>query len=353
MIDIHTHLRDPGAPLKEDFYTGTCAALAGGVIAVGDMPNNPIPTISPKALLDKEKIAQQKAVCDYGLYFGATADNSSQFKKIANRVIGLKVYMNETTGQLLLENLADLEEIFKIWPALTPVNRGRPKEKPIMVHAEDSTIAKVLGLVAVYSKWVHFCHLSQASEIEMVKEAKRKKMKVTCEVTPHHLFLTEEDGLVLKGYGKVKPALRTKKDREALWKNLDIVDLIASDHAPHTKGEKESLNPPSGMPGLETTLPLLLTAVSQGKLTLKRLVELTFKNPQRLFGLKVPQNSYIEVDASKSYIIEEKDLKTKCGWSPFTGFKVKGKIERVFIRGQKVFDNGQVLAKKGFGRNLI
>ena len=342
MIDIHTHLRDPGAIQKEDFYTGTCAALAGGVIAICDMPNNPIPTVSPKTLQDKEKIAQKKAVCDYGFYFGATVSNFNQFKKAVHKVVGLKVYMNETTGPLLLENLEDLEQIFKNWP----------RTKPIMVHAEDSTVAKVLGLVAIYDRWVHFCHLSQACEVEMVKEAKNRGMKITCEVTPHHLFLTEKDAAALGGYGKVKPPLRKSSDRDALWKNLKIIDVIASDHAPHTREEKESTNPPSGMPGLETTLPLLLTAASRGKLTLEELVRLTFKNPFRLFGLTPDKNSYLEIDQKASYTVENKNLVTKCGWSPFDGYKVKGKVRRVFIRGQKVFEDGQILVDGGFGQPL-
>lgn len=351
MIDIHTHLRDPGATQKEDFYTGTCAALAGGVIALCDMPNNPIPTVSLNALQDKEKLAQKKALCDYGLYLGATADNYPQFKKVANRAAGLKIYMNETTGPLLVENLADLENIFQNWPSLTR-RLGRPKTKPIMVHAEDSTVAEVLGLSATYNKWVHFCHLSQASEIELVKIAKEKGMKVTCEVTPHHLFLTEKDAGVLGGYGKVKPPLRKPSDRDALWKNLKVVDAIASDHAPHTKEEKESPNPPSGMPGLETTLPLFLTAVSQGRLSMDELVRLTFTGPCKILGVKLSKNSYLEVDPQEKYTIKNKNLKTKCGWSPFAGFKVQGRVKRVFIRGKKVFEDGQILASSGFGQNL-
>lgn len=348
MVDIHTHLRDPGATQKEDFYTGTSAALAGGVIAVCDMPNNPIPTVSPETIDDKEKIAKKKAVCDFGFYLGATSNNYSQFKELANRVVGLKVYMNETTGPLLVENLADLENIFQCWP----------KNRPIMVHAEDSTVAKVLGLAAIYGNWVHFCHISQACEIEMVKKAKERGMKITCEVTPHHLFLTERDATQMGGYGKVKPPLRTKRDVEALWKNLKVVDAIASDHAPHTKREKEGDNLPSGMPGLETSLPLILTAVFQGRLDMDEVIRLTFTGPCKIVGFK-PQknssfakNSHIEIDQNAKYTIENKDLQTKCGWSPFEGFKVQGKVRRVFIRGEKAFEDGKVLVAGGFGKNV-
>lgn len=342
MIDVHTHLRDPGATQKEDFYSGTCAALAGGVIVICDMPNNPIPTVSQKALLDKENIARKKAVCDYGFYFGATSENSDKFNKVIRKIVGLKVYMNETTGPLLIEKLEDLEKIFQSWP----------KAKPIMVHAEDSTVAEVLGLALIYKNRVHFCHVSQASEIEIIKKAKESGMKITCEVTPHHLFLTEKDAKVLDGYGFVKPQLRTKKDVESLWKNLKIIDVVASDHAPHTKGEKESANPPSGLPGLETTLPLLLTMVNKGKITLDDLIRLTFKNPCRLLGFSPPENSHIEVDLKEKYLIENKNLKTKCGWSPFNGLKVEGRVKNVFIRGKKVYSDGQILASPGFGQNI-
>lgn len=342
MIDIHTHLRDPQAVQKEDFYTGTSAALAGGVIALCDMPNNPEPTVSSAALLKKEKIAQKKAVCDYGFYFGATADNWDQFKKIARNVAGLKIYLNETTGPLLVEGLRDLETIFQNWP----------KTKPIMVHAEDDTVAKVLGLAAIYNQRVHFCHLSLSSEIEMVKKAKNKGMRVTCEATPHHLFLTENDAKNLKGYGIVKPPLRSRKDQEALWKNLKVIDVVVSDHAPHTKSEKESGNPPSGMPGLETSLPLLLTSVAKGKITMDELVRLTFKNPAKILGFIPSEDSYIEVEFGKKYTIENKNLKTKCGWSPFAGFSVLGKIRRVFIRKKMVYDDGRILVEGGFGVNI-
>lgn len=346
MIDVHVHLRDPGATHKEDFYTGTCAALAGGVTTILDMPNNPIPIVSQKSLKEKMSVAKDKAVCDYGFYFGAGQANFEEHLKVGKEVCGLKVYLDSTHGPLLVKDLATLMKHFKYWSF----------GKPICVHAEDLSVAEVLGLVAIYQKPVHFCHISQASEIFLIQAAKEKKLPVTCEVTPHHLFLTENDEASLGPYAKMRPPLRTKQDQEALWKavNNGVVDVIASDHAPHTVGEKGSVNPPFGVPGLETTLPLLLTAVSQGRLTLERLIELVSINPARIFGLKTDlQNTYLEVDLEKEWVINNTALATKCGWSPFDGWKVRGKVRKVYLRGMKVFEDGEVLARPGFGRLVI
>jgi len=343
IIDSHVHLRDPGATLKEDFYTGTCAALAGGVVAVIDMPNNPEPTTSIKALAKKEKLAAQKCVCDYGFYFGASLDNYNLAKEVYQKVKGLKIYMDHTTGTLLIEDLIVLEKHFQNWP----------KTKPILVHAEDATLTKAIALAFVYNKWLHVCHVSQQSELELIKKAKQKGVKITCEVTPHHLFLTNNDEKRLDGFAKVRPPLRTKQDQQALWKaiNSGLIDYIATDHAPHTIKEKKSKNPPFGIPSIETRLPLLLTAVSKGKLTLNKLIKLISTNPAKIFKINL-NNSWVEVDLNKTWIIKNKDLKTKCGWSPYHGLKVKGKVVRVFIRGKKVFENGKILVKKGFGKPL-
>ncbi len=345
MIDTHVHLRDPGATEKEDLFTGTRAALAGGVTAVLDMPNNPKPTVDQEALREKISIAERKAVCDYGFYLGANQNNFGEHRKIANEVWGLKIYLDSTHGSLLVNDPLTLKRHFEFWPG----------EKPICVHAEDSSVTTVLGLVTIYEKRVHFCHISQASEIILIKDAKRKKLPVTCEVTPHHLFLTEEDEKALGPFGKMKPPLRTKKDQEALWQaiNQGVVDTIASDHAPHTKEEKLGDKSPFGVPGLETTLPLLLTAVAQGKLSLERLVELTSTNPVRIFGLNRIRNDWIEVDVKESYLIENSNLRTKCGWSPFEGKRVSARVRRVFLREQAIFADGEILVQPGFGQRIF
>lgn len=333
LIDCHVHLRDPGATQKEDFQTGTKAAIAGGITTVIDMPNNPQPTTSLKRLNQKIKLAQEKALCQIFFHFGAAKNNFKQFSKIKNKVKGLKIYLDHTTGPLLIDDLKTLNKHFLLWP----------KELPILVHAEDSTVLKVLGLVAVWNKPVHFCHLSQATEIEIIKRAKQKGLPITCEVTPHHLFLTKSDLKYLGAFGIMRPPLRTKKDVAALWKNLKVIDCFATDHAPHTIEEKKSQNPPNGVPGLETALPLLLTAVKKGQLTLDDLVLRYFKNPARIFKIKTNDNTYIEVDLKKKWKINNKNLFTKCRWSPFNGKQVQGKVISVFIAGKKVFEDGKIL----------
>jgi len=343
LIDTHVHLRDPGETHKEDFYTGTSAALAGGVVTVIDMPNNKEPITTFRRLEEKKELVKQKAVCDYGFYFGASEENSRHAEiEVLNRVVGLKMYLNLTHGALFVSNLDKIKEHLSSWP----------KNKPLLVHAEGEKVSMVLNLLKLSPRRVHFCHISLKEEIEQIKKAKEYGLPITCEATPHHLFLTEEDERVLGPFGKIHPPLRTTEDVNALWRNLDVIDIIVSDHAPHTKGEKLSSLPPPGVPGVETTLLLLLTAVSQGKLTLERVVELTSTNPTRIFNLKPAYESWIEVDIRESYLIENQNLKTKCGWSPFEGKRVTGRVRRVFLRGQKVYEDGNVLIKPGFGRKI-
>lgn len=346
MIDVHTHLRDPGATQKEDFHTGTSSALAGGVTMILDMPNNPIPTISLKTLKDKEKIASKKAVCDYGLIFGASQeDNTNEFKKIIPYVVALKVYMDQTTGTLLVEKLDLLEKIFQKWEST----------KPIMVHAEDATLAKALSLATVYKRHLHFCHVSFKSEVEFIRAAKKKGLKISAEVTPHHLFLTENDVKKLGPFGIMKPPLRSVSDVQALWQGImdGTIDMIATDHAPHTLKEKQSTKPPFGVPGLETALTLLLSAYKQKRLTLNQVIKLYHDNPRKIFNLPTQKNTYIMVDLDNKYQVKNEDLKTKCGWSPFAGWKLYGKVQEVVLRGKTVYKDGKILAKKGYGKNII
>ncbi len=344
LIDCHVHLREPGAIYKEDFYSGTSAALAGGYVKVIDMPNNSQPTTSLTALAEKRRLAAKKIVCDVGFHFGADQNNWGSHKKASKKTYGLKIFMNQTTGPLLIENLEVLRNHFRFWP----------KEKPIMVHAEDSTLAKAITFAWLYQKWLHVCHLNQASELELVKQARKRGVRITCETAPHYLFLTNKDEKSLGNFAKMRPPLATKKDQQALWQavNDGTIDILATDHAPHTVEEKKSKEPPNGIPGLETALPLMLTAVNKKKLSLKRLKELMCYKPAELFGIKIDKNSWIEVDLTRSWRLKIKALKTKCGWSPFAGWLMKGKLISVFIRGKKVFENGQILAKKGSGKLL-
>ncbi len=342
LIDPHVHLRDPGQTHKEDFYTGTMAALAGGFTTIIDMPNN-LKLIDTEQLLnEKIKLAKKKIVADLGFHFGSLGNNIGQLKKVQNKVIGLKLYLSQTTGGFIHPK-EKLERTFKVWP----------KNKVILVHAEDEMLDFVIKLMGKTGNKVHVCHVGKKDELKKIIKAKENGLRITCGVTPHYLFLTEDDVRKLGPFGKMKPPLGTKKDQEFVWKNLKFIDLIESDHAPHTIEEKKSDNPPFGVPGLETTLPLLLTAVNEKRLNIDEIIRLCFEGPKKIFNLKVHSGNKIEVNSSESYLIENKNLLTKCGWSPFAGMKVTGKVERVFIRGKKVFENGKILAKKGSGHLLF
>ncbi|MCR4264228.1 MAG: amidohydrolase family protein [Candidatus Roizmanbacteria bacterium] len=327
LIDPHVHLRDPGATHKEDFETGMKAAVAGGFVFVLDMPNNPEPTITKEALEKKKQLVKEKAVCDVGFIFGAIPDNTSEFQKVINDVYGLKVYMDTTTGNLLIEEQKTLENIFDKWPS----------SKPIVVHAEGRTMNHAIDLAKKFNKKLHIAHLSQKSELIRVIEEKEKGLPITCEATPHHLFLTEKDAKRLGPYGLMKPPLRKQSDVDFLWKHIDAIDCIATDHAPHAREEKESEKPPFGVPGLETSVPLMLTAVHEGKIPIDEVIRLMHVGPRRIFGMHVSTDSYIEVDEDAEYTIENKNLFTKCGWSPFDGMKVKGRVIRTVIRGKEVY----------------
>lgn len=335
LIDTHVHLREPGATQKEDFESGSKAAIAGGYTTILDMPNNPEPTTTLEALKKKIELAEGRVYTDLGFHFGATADSSSYFEAVKEKVFGLKVYMNHTTGTLLQEDPNILQTIFSKWP----------KDKVLMVHAEGETLKKAIELAKRNRNKLHVCHVSLSSEIRLIKEAKNSGMSITCEVSCHHLFLTEEDVKRLGSYGIMRPPLASKKDQDALWEAVSdgTVDTIASDHAPHTKEEKNSSNPPNGVPGLETILPLLLTAVHEGKITEEKLIQITSENPRKIFNIPSQEDNSVEVDLNESYAIDSSKLYTKCGWTPFEGRKVTGKIHIVTLRGSVVYKDGEVL----------
>jgi dihydroorotase-like cyclic amidohydrolase len=341
LIDIHVHLRDPGETHKEDFATGTAAALAGGVVAVLDMPNNKPPVVDEETLRNKAELASQKARCDFGFYLGATSGNAKH--AVPSRdAAGLKLYVDQTYGPLRVRDLPTVMAHFRHWP----------RDQPIAVHAEGLATAMVIGLAHAYDRPAHVCHVSRRAEIELIKQAKERGVKITCEVTPHHLFLTEEDATELGSFGQMKPPLGKQEDGEALWNNLAIIDAVATDHAPHTIEEKEGQASPPGVPGLETMLPLLLNGVAGGRLSLERLVELTHYGPVRIMGVRSPEETYVEVDPHATYTLQGAGLFTKCGWTPFQGMTVQGRVRRVYLRGVKVFEDGKVLAPEGFGQPL-
>jgi carbamoyl-phosphate synthase / aspartate carbamoyltransferase / dihydroorotase len=343
LIDSHVHLREPGGAHKEDWDTGTAAALAGGFTTVLAMPNTRPPITDAATLALALHAAAAKARCDYAQFLGAGADNSASAPALASDVAGLKMYLDQTYGPLRLDALSDWQAHFANWPA----------DRPIVAHAEDRTLAAVILMAALYDRPVHLAHVSLRDEILLIRKAREQGLQVTCEVTPHHLFLTEDDiPRIGPGRGEVRPRLATAADRAALWDNLDVIDCFATDHAPHTVGEKDGTEPPPGFPGLETALPLLLTAVHEGRLTVEDLVLRMWENPRRIFGLPAQENTWVEIDEQAAYEIRSQGMHSRCGWTPFEGYPVRGRVTRVVLRGEDAFRDGRMLAMPGAGHNV-
>ena len=342
LIDVHTHLRVPGGEHKEDFATGTAAALAGGITMVLGMPNTSPPLSTREALAMAYAQAQADARCDVGLFAGASPEQVDQLPALGEQAVALKIYLNDTFGPLRVEDVPTLRACFQDWP----------RDKMIAMHAEKQSVAVGIGLAAAYDRPVHFCHISRREEIELIADAKMRGLPVTCEVTPHHLFLTEADAARLGPLGDMRPILGTQSDVAALWAHLnDTVDCIATDHAPHTLAEKRSTTPPPGVAGLETSLVLLLTAVSQNRLTLDRLIDLMATNPRRIYDLPEQPDTRVEV-AMTPTVIRNANMFSKCGWTPFDGMAVAGRVQRVILRGNVVFEDGKVTAVPGSGQMI-
>jgi dihydroorotase-like cyclic amidohydrolase len=338
LIDVHVHLRDPGQTHKEDFYSGTSAALAGGFTTVLDMPNNAEPIITKERLAAKIASAKKQIVCDIGFHFGTLGDNLHLFDEVIDQICGLKIYLNVTTGNFIIDH-AKLAEIYKAWPG----------GKPILLHAEDDVAELVTSTLRNHPKQTHICHVSSQEELEFVIRAKEEGLPITCGVAPHHLFLTADDETRLGPYGKMKPSLKSKADQKFLWDHLDAIDVFESDHAPHTNAEKVGDPPPFGVPGLETTLSLLLTAEQEGKLTRQQLLDRLHHTPAKIFNLAIDPKTQVDV-LMEEYEVKNEDLKTKAGWSPFDGQRVIGKVAEVRLHGRTAYKNGEVIAKPGSGR---
>ena len=351
LIDPHVHLREPGATHKEDFDTGTSAALAGGVTMVLAMPNTKPPIFDAETLELALEAASRKARCDYAQYLGAGPDNAEMVAALAPRAAALKMYLDSTFGQLRLDDMTLWMEHFSRWPGQTP----------IVTHSESRSMGAALLMAQMFDKPIHIAHISLREEVLLIKAAKERGIKVTCEVCPHHLFLTAPSPLhpspIGRGAGgegrtEVRPRLATQSDVDALWANLDVIDCFATDHAPHTLAEKDGENPPPGFPGLETLLPLLLTAVGEGRLTVDDIIQKSVINPRRIFKLPEQPETWVEVDENAEYEIRASEMHSRCGWTPFEGWKVKGRVTRVVLRRREAFKDGKILVEPGYGKNI-
>jgi dihydroorotase-like cyclic amidohydrolase len=353
LIDPHVHMREPGASYKEDWDSGTAAALAGGFTTVLAMPNTHPPIVDSPSLAEAQAAARLKARCDYGLFLGAGPDNTAWDTALVRQAAGLKMYLDQTYGPLRLDDMTLWAAHLAGWPQRLRPRPGGSGRRPVAVHAEGRTLAAVILLAALNRLPLHLCHVSRREEIVLIRAAKERGLKITCEVAPHHLFLTEQDAASIgPGRCEVRPTLATAADRDALWENMAVIDVFATDHAPHTLAEKDGPNPPPGFPGLETALPLFLTAVNQGRLSLEDLVLRMVTNPRRIFGLPDQAETWIEVDLAAHGEIRASQTFTRCAWTPFEGMPVTGRLEKVVLRGNTAYSHGQVLAAPGSGQDI-
>ncbi len=343
LIDPHVHVREPGATHKEDWDSATAAALAGGFTTILAMPNTRPPVTDWETLRMALDAAQSKARCDYAQFLGAGADNLDVTAKLAPHTAGLKMYLDKTYGPLRLDDMSLWMEHFKRWP----------RNLPIVAHAEGRSMAAVILMAAIYDRPIHIAHVSLRQEILLIRAAKEKGIKVTCEVAPHHLFLTADDiPAIGAGKSEVRPRLAIAEDQQALWDNLDVIDCFATDHAPHTLEEKTAENPPPGFPGLETALPLFLTAMHEGRLTQEDLILRMHTRPSQIFNVPMQPDTWLEIDPDKIWEIRGDNTFTRCRWTPFEGRKVVGMVRRVILRGDEVYADGKVLSQPGSGRNI-
>jgi len=334
LIDAHVHLRVPGGEHKEDFGSGTAAALAGGFTQLMAMPNTRPPLTTLASWREAQARAEREGLCDVAHFAGVDAGDLSHLSELGRHAPALKVYLDETYNQSQGWDRTALDRIAVSWP------RG----KVLAMHAEGENIPLAISVARKHKRPVHICHVSRKEDIERIAAARREGLPVTCEVTPHHLFLTRADADRLGPLGDMRPRLADQRDVDALWEHLGTyIDMIASDHAPHTLEEKQDpVSSPPGVPGLESTLPLLLTAVSQGRLTMERLVELLHANPACIYGLPRQADTWLEIDPHARCTFPEYPLRTKCGWSPFNGMHVVGRLRKVVLRGRTVYADGQL-----------
>jgi dihydroorotase len=365
LIDPHVHFRTPGMEHKEDWRTAARAALHGGYTTVFDMPNTLPPTVTEALLQDKKALVEAQ-LADVGIplrfYFGADKQHLSEIHKVRGAVVGIKVFMGCSTGNLVIDDDESLHAVFAIAAA---------QDMLIAVHAEDEdmikarkrefanqacqyqdhsrirdvdvaarAVEKAIALSRIYGTRLYLLHVSSKDEIALVRQAKKEGLPVFAETTPHHLFFNETAYARLQGKAVVNPPLRSEENRLALWEALrdGTIDTVGSDHAPHLESEKALPygQCPSGMPGIETTLPLLLTAQQDGLISLERILSLTSAKPREIFGLPDNEDKVL-VDLEQVRKVEASQLKTKCGWSSFAGMALRGWPRYVVLRGG-VFD---------------
>lgn len=346
IIDPHTHMRDPGLSYKEDFLSGSKACAKGGITTFLDMPNTIPNTVTEDILNEKRENSKNRSYVDYGFHFGGSRkDNSIEISKVKNSVASTKLFLNMSTGDMLVENIETIENIFK-------------NSKLISVHAEDEKVDNAIEFADKFKTPLYLCHLSKRTEIESLRKAKQNGIKIYGEVTPHHLFLSQEDrndSTTKELLLRMKPELKTKDDNLALWEALKdgTIDTIGTDHAPHNLEEKMK-SPTFGIPGVENSLELMLLGVKENRITLYKLIELMCKNPAKIFNIskkgEIKIGNYgdlVIIDTDNVYTINNKDVISKCGWTPYHSMKTGGTVISTILRGNIVYNNNSFYDIKG------
>ena len=371
VIDSQVHFREPGLEHKEDLETGSRAAVLGGVTSVFEMPNtNPL-TTSPEALADKVARARHRMFCDFAFYVGGTRENVDAIPELERLPgsAGIKVFMGSSTGNLLVDDEPSLDRIIaklsrraafhaedeeRLKARMGERKAGDPSSHPVWRDPEAAMIAttRLVRLAEKYKKRVHVLHISTAEEIDFLADHKEF---ATAEATPHHLTLVAPDCYQRLGtYAQMNPPVRDERHRARIWHGIaqGIVDVLGSDHAPHTHEEKHHAYPGShsGMTGVQTLLPVMLDHVNAGRLSLARLVDLTAHGPQRIFSIRgkgrlaVGWDADIAVvDLKKKVTIKNEMIASRCGWTPYDGVTVTGFPRGTFVRGRRVVWDGQIL----------
>ena len=370
-MDTQTHFREPGSTDTEDLHSGSRAAIVGGITSVFEMPNTNPPTSTKKEFQRKLDLAKNRMYCNYAFYFGATADNANELADLKNLegCCGIKLFAGSSTGNLLVADEKDIEVVFQNSSkvvavhsedeAILSINKKLIKKGDVHSHpiwrSDECAISSTRRIVRIanrYNKKAHVLHISTKQEIDFLAQ---HKGNITFEITPQHLTIYAPDCYDKLGtYAQMNPPIRDKSHYDRLWyavKN-NLNDTIGSDHAPHLKvnKDKEYPNSPSGMPGVQTLMPVMLNHINEGKLTLNQLINFVCENPVKIFGIR--DKGFIKegfdadftiVDMNKKITIKNENIESKCGWSPFDSVEFKGTPVSTIIAGKIKMNDGKIL----------
>jgi len=379
IIDTQVHFREPGSTDREDLESGSRAAVLGGITSVFEMPNTNPPTSNLVEFEKKLTLAKNRMHCNYAFYFGATPENIDQLSKLKDLkgCCGVKLFAGSSTGKLLVAKEEDIEKVISNSDRVVSIHSEDEeilnlrkkfiKEGDVNSHPEwrntecaMSSTRRVVKIAERYNKQIHVLHVTTKEEVDFLAMHKKN---ITFEITPQHLTLYAPDCYDKLGtFAQMNPPIRKKEHHDRLWTAVknSIVDVLGSDHAPHSKEDKNKKYPtsPSGMPGVQTILPIMLNHINYKKLSLEQLIKLMCENPCKIFGIQ--NKGYIKegfdadltiVDMKKKQKIKNEMMATKCGWTPFHDMNIKGFPIATIINGKTVMSDGKVIIE-GFGQPL-